>query len=199
MKRILLGSLGLLFFIGCADKPLATSVIDLAGNQEVVGWDKPKPIIKKVYVKEKVKDSDKDGVIDRLDKCPNTPKGVSVNHYGCPILTTLRLNFDFNKAEVKKIYYSQIAKVAKILKSNPKLKIEIDGYTDNVGSEKYNLKLSLKRAEAIKNILVKKYKIDAKRIKVKGYGKRYPLVSNNTPTNRALNRRAEIIDITDIN
>jgi len=202
MKKVLLGSLGLLLFIGCADKPMATSVVDLAGNKTILGWkdsnttEKPKIIIKKIYIKEKIKDSDGDGVIDQLDKCPNTPKGVIVNHYGCPIITTLRFNFDFNKAEVKKIYYPQIRKLAKTLKTNPNLKIEIDGYTDNIGSEKYNLKLSKKRAEAVKNILVKIYKINPKRIVVKGYGKKYPLVPNTTSTNRALNRRVEIIDIT---
>jgi len=205
MKRILLGSLGLLLFIGCADKPMATSVVDLAGNKPILGWkdsnttEKPKVIIKKVYVKEKIKDSDGDGVIDQLDKCPNTPKGVIVNHYGCPIITTLRFNFDFNKAEVKKIYYPQIKKLAQTLKANPKLKIEIDGYTDNIGSEKYNLKLSKRRAQAIKGILVKVYKINPNRIVVKGYGEKYPLVPNTTSTNRALNRRVEIIDITNKN
>ncbi len=201
MKKFLLFSLGALFIVGCADKPLATNVVQLAGNQEVAGWKtptppKPKVIIKKIYIKEKIKDSDGDGVPDNIDKCPNTPKNVLVNHYGCPIITTLRINFDFNKATVKKIYYPQIKKVAEILKANPKLKIEIDGYTDNIGNPKYNLKLSLRRAEAIKNILVKVYHINPKRIVVKGYGEKYPLVPNTTATNRALNRRAEIINIT---
>ena len=198
MKRVLLvGSL--IFFIGCADKPLATNVVDLAGNIKVIGWNdnstvKKKKIfspVKKVYPK----DSDKDGVVDYMDECPNTPIGMEVNHYGCPIISTLRFNFDFNKAKVKKIYYPQIEKIAKILKSNPNLKIEIDGYTDNVGSKKYNLKLSKKRAEAIKDILVKKYHINPLRIVVKGFGEAYPLVPNNTATNRALNRRVEIIGI----
>ena len=203
MKKILFSSLSLFLLIGCADKTqLATSVVDLAGNQKILGWkdsnntEKPKVIIKKIYIKEKIKDSDGDGVIDQLDKCPNTPKGVIVNHYGCPIITTLRLNFDFNKAKVKKIYYPEIEKLAQTLKANPNLKIEIDGYTDNVGSEKYNLELSKKRAQAVKDILVKVYKINPNRIVVKGYGEKYPLVPNTTPTNRALNRRVEIINIT---
>ena len=201
MKKFLLLPLGVLFIVGCADKPLATNVVQLAGNQEVAGWEKPTPpkpkiIIKKVYIKEKIKDSDGDGVPDNIDKCPNTPKNVLVNHYGCPIITTLRINFDFNKAVVKKIYYPKIKKIAEILKANPKLRIEIDGYTDNIGNPNYNLKLSLKRAEAIKNILVKVYHINPNRIVVKGYGEKYPLVPNTTSTNRALNRRAEIINIT---
>ena len=199
MKRLIV--LATLLFMGCASKDnLATSVVDLANNPEVVGWkdkkEKPKVIVKKIYIKENVKDSDGDGVIDKFDKCPNTPKGVLVNHYGCPVITTLRINFDFNKYNVKKIYYPEIEKIAKILKANPKLKIEIDGYTDNIGSKAYNLKLSKKRAEAIKKVLVNVYHIDPSRIVVKGFGEDYPLVPNTTSTNRTLNRRAEIIDIT---
>jgi len=204
MKRILLmGSL--IFFIGCADKPLATNVVQLAGNQKVAGWNtpdniqKPKIVIKKVYIKEKLLDFDNDGVPNNIDKCPNTPKGMIVNHYGCPIITTLRFNFDFNKWKVKTIYYPKIKQIAKILKANPKLKIEIDGYTDNIGTEAYNLKLSLKRAESVKDILVNIYKINPKRIIIKGFGESYPLVPNTTSTNRALNRRVEIINITNKN
>ena len=196
MKKLLLVSAGLIFFIGCADKPMATSVVDLAGNQKVAGWEDKKEVPKKIVNSCNLNDSDKDGVIDKFDKCPNTPKDVLVNHYGCPVVTTLRIHFDFNKAKIKKIYYPEIKKVAEILKANPKLKIEIDGYTDDIGTQEYNLKLSKKRAEAIKNVLVKVYKIDPKRIITKGFGEKYPLVPNTTPTNRALNRRAEIIDIT---
>ncbi len=231
-KFLLIGSVGILF-LGCAYKEpkLATSIEELAGNEEVVGWQdsksvsKPKVIIKKeVIYKDRVKtkvvykekvvpkiiykekivpkliykslpDSDNDGVADKFDKCPNTPKNLLVNHDGCPIITTLRFNFDFGKYEIKKIYYPQIKELAQILKSNPTLKIEIDGYTDNIGDEKYNLELSKKRAQAVKDLLVK-YGINPNRIITKGFGEKYPLVPNDTYTNRALNRRVEIIDIT---
>lgn len=205
MKKTALLVLAVLFFAGCADKPMPASVIGLAGNEKVVGWSdsnntqKPKIVIKKIYITEPLKDSDKDGVPDKIDKCPNTPKGLVVNHYGCPVITTLRFNFDFNKYEIKKIYYPQIKKIAEILKANPKLKIEIDGYTDDIGSKAYNLQLSLKRARALKNILINVYKINPKRIVVKGFGEAYPLVPNTTSTNRALNRRVEIINITNKN
>jgi len=201
MKKIYLFGFISLFIVGCAEKPAVTSVVDLAGNKQVVGWSDEKNETQNVKVVTKIiykkpKDSDGDGIVDSLDKCPNTPKNVLVNHYGCPIIMTLRLNFDFNKADIKKIYYPEIEKIAKAMKNNPKLKIEIDGYTDNIGDEEYNLKLSLKRAQAVKDILVNKYGINPKRIFVKGFGEKYPLLPNTTPTNRALNRRVEIIDIT---
>jgi len=202
MKKLLFSAVALgVFFSGCADKPMATSVIDLAGNKTVIGWKdtnvsesacKPKTVVK--Y--EPLKDSDGDMVPDVKDKCPDTPKNLVVDHNGCPIITTLRFNFDFNKAEVKKIYYPEIKKIAEVLKNNPNMKILIAGYTDDIGSAKYNLKLSLKRALAVKNILVNKFGIDPKRIEVKGYGEAYPLVPNTTATNRALNRRVEVVDIT---
>jgi len=144
MKKIYLLGFIILLIVGCAEKPLATSVVELAGDEKVVGWDDKNKVknVKAVneVIYKKPKDSDADGIIDSLDKCPNTPKNVLVNHYGCPIIKTLRINFDFNKANIKKIYYSQIEKVAIAMKNNPKLKIEIDGYTDNIGSKEYNLK-----------------------------------------------------------
>ena len=185
-----------------------TSVLDLIGNIEVVGWGKenkplhtakiyppPKPLPKNAPVG--CRDSDHDGVPDYLDLCPNTPKGFGVNYRGCPVLFTFpfRVLFDFNKAKVKKIYYSQLKKVAEAMKNNPYLKIEVAGYTDNRGSRSYNLKLSLQRAKEVRDVLVNYYHISPKRIRVKGYGEDHPLVPNTTSTNRALNRRVEIIDI----
>jgi OOP family OmpA-OmpF porin len=208
MKRIIFTTfLGISFLIvGCAEQPMASSVIDLAGNKTIIGWSDNKKTIKKTssakvykpkvaykYITEK--DSDGDWVPDSLDKCPNTPPNMMVNHDGCPIITTLRLNFDYNKAYVKKIYYPQLKKIARILKNNPNLKIEIAGYTDDIGSEEYNLKLSQNRAQAVKNVLVKVYGIDPKRVVVKGYGEKYPLLPNDSATNRALNRRVEIVNI----
>ncbi len=205
MKKIVLTvAVTGLFMVGCAEKPMAKSVVELAGNKTVSGWQdqnnasaQPQKVVAKKVIKcEPMKDTDGDGVPDNLDKCPNTPNNMLVDHNGCPIIKTLRLNFDFNKADVKKIYYSDLKEIADILKNNPDLKVEIAGYTDNVGSEEYNAKLSQKRAEAVKKVLIKVYGIDAKKLTAKGYGEKYPLVPNTTDTNRALNRRVEIVNIT---
>jgi OOP family OmpA-OmpF porin len=181
----------------------ATSVLDMVGNIQIVGWGNSKPQRYKYHPVNlpktaRCRDADGDGVPDYLDRCPNTPSGLAVDYKGCPVLFTypLRLLFDFNKAKIKKIYYPQLKKVAKVLKNNPYMKIEIAGYTDDAGSRRYNLKLSYNRALAVKRALVNYYHINPKRMVVRGYGESHPLVPNTTPTNRALNRRVDIVDIT---
>jgi|GEM_PF-1484438 len=188
-----------------------SSVLDLVGNLEIVGWggenrngSKPssplqsqvsKPLPTKLPPV--CRDKDRDGVPDYADLCPDTPKGFNVNHRGCPILLTFpfRVLFDFDKAYVKKIYYPKLKKIATALKHNPYMKIEIAGHTDNRGSRSYNLKLSQNRANRVKGILVTHYHINPTQIVVKGYGETHPLLPNTTSTNRALNRRVEIVDI----
>jgi len=141
-------------------------------------------------------DTDKDGVPDYKDKCPNTPAGIQVNFQGCPVLAEYRFNFKFNSYKIDKKYYPQIEKLVKILKNNPKINIDIQGYTDNIGKKSYNKKLSLKRANALKQILVNKFKISPKRITIIGYGSEYPIADNSTKEGQAKNRRIVVIDTT---
>jgi len=139
-------------------------------------------------------DSDKDGVADYKDKCLNTPKDVKVNFQGCPILAEYRFNFKFNSYKIDKKYYPQIQKLANILKNNKKIQIEIQGFTDNIGSYIYNKELSLKRANSLREILVNKFKISPNRITIMGYGSDYPVASNATKEGQAKNRRIIVID-----
>ena len=80
------------------------------------------------------------------------------------------------------------------MKNTTDLKIRVEGHTDNIGSEKYNLNLSKKRAESIKAYLVGKG-IDESRITSIGYGFSKPRAGNDTKEGRALNRRAELIPV----
>ncbi|HYA14643.1 MAG TPA: OmpA family protein, partial [Syntrophales bacterium] len=93
---------------------------------------------------------------------------------------TLDVEFDTGKSVVKPKYYNTIKSVADVMKKNPDLKIVIEGHTDNVGGEKYNLNLSQKRAEAVKDVLVKKFNIDPSRLTAKGFGESKPIASNKT-------------------
>lgn len=134
-------------------------------------------------------DSDGDGVYDDQDSCPDTPRGAMVDYRGCWVVKGL--NFDFAQADVKIRYNSNLDNIVSILKKNPKLKVRIEGHTDNVGSMAFNEKLSLKRAKAVKTYLVKRG-IEEKRLYVIGYSFTRPVTTNDTPEGRALNRRAEL-------
>jgi len=141
-------------------------------------------------------DSDHDGVYNYYDKCPNTPEGMKVNFQGCPILAEYRFNFAFNSYKIDKKYYPQIKVLADYLKKHTTTTIEIQGYTDSIGSKEYNQKLSQKRANALKDILVNIYHISPDRIKTIGYGESHPIATNKTEQGRAKNRRIVVIDNT---
>ena len=108
---------------------------------------------------------------------------------------TIRLKniyFDFDKAELLPRSFVELNKLAKILKENPKLEIEIDGHTDSDGSENYNQKLSESRAKTVTEWL-KKQGIRGERHKFRGAGERQPIVSNDTENGRQQNRRVEFV------
>ena len=141
-------------------------------------------------------DSDKDGVPDYLDKCPGTPAGTAVDKDGCPIppekvSMTLAIQFDSGKADIKSKYHEEIGKVADFLKKYPKATGTIEGHTDNVGKAAMNQKLSLQRAESVRNYIVQKFGIDPARLSAKGYGMTRPIADNKTAEGRKKNRRIE--------
>jgi OOP family OmpA-OmpF porin len=133
-------------------------------------------------------DSDKDGVPNYLDKCPNTPKGTKVNKFGCPVAFNFEINFDTNSAKIKPVYMNRIKEFAKFLKENPKVNAVIEGFTDNRGSKAHNLKLSEARAKAVYEALIK-LGVSKDRLSWKGFGEENPTASNDTKSGRAKNRR----------
>ncbi len=151
-----------------------------------------------------VLDRDHDGVPDWLDKCPDVP-GPREND-GCPVPKKYSLvevtkkkieirqqvRFATGKFTVLKASYGLLDQVAQALKDNPKMRIRIEGNTDNVGSEKMNLILSRKRADAVKGYLIKKG-IDLKRLETAGYGPTQPIASNKTELGRSRNRRTDFV------
>ncbi|MBF0626085.1 MAG: OmpA family protein [Magnetococcales bacterium] len=138
----------------------------------------------------KDRDQDGDKVTDTLDKCPDTPKGATVTAAGCWVVKGL--NFDTDSATLKQPGAGKVLDgVVGILKDYPDMKIEIQGHTDTVGSAAYNLKLSQKRAEAVRKALVDKG-LSAKNLSSKGYGYSVPVAPNATPEGRAENRRVEV-------
>lgn len=99
--------------------------------------------------------------------------------------------FDVNKYEVKASSQAELDKLVQLLQENPALKIEISGYTDNVGKPADNLTLSVNRAKAVVSYLVSK-NIAPNRLTAKGYGETKPLADNKTESGKAMNRRTEM-------
>ena len=135
-------------------------------------------------------DQDQDGVVDRLDQCPDTPIGAPVDDRGCWVAAYDSF-FAFNQATLKRSYLPALRQTAMVLAKNPHIQVEIAGHTDNVGSEEYNLDLGRRRAEAVRNALVK-YGVDGSRLLYQSYGESQPAADNGTASGRAKNRRVEI-------
>jgi len=104
--------------------------------------------------------------------------------------------FDFDKADLKEESYPALDHLLGILLDNPNEVVEISGHTDNVGSNEYNLTLSERRAAAVVDYLVVKG-IPQENLVSKGYGEEYPITTNDTEDGRELNRRVEMIIVTE--
>lgn len=119
--------------------------------------------------------------------------GVSVQRDGDNINLIMPGNITFpsNTSSLKSDFYDVLNSVALILEEFDKTMIIVAGYTDNKGSEAYNLKLSLNRANAVADYL-KSRKINASRFETLGLGEQNPVAGNNTEQGRAFNRRVEL-------
>jgi len=151
---------------------------------------KPTPVIAAPVAPTCPIDSDKDGIFDPQDKCPNTPAGFKVDAQGCPLTATLHVNF---KTDSRKILLNgdrEVNAFAEFLKENPVYNASIVGHTDATGSDAYNQKLSEKRANSVKDVLVKDG-VAADRLITSGKGEKSPIATNKTKEGRALNRRIE--------
>jgi outer membrane protein OmpA-like peptidoglycan-associated protein len=143
-------------------------------------------------------DTDGDSVPDGIDKCPNTPASVLVDEFGCPrakALTEkmiLNIRYQSGSFEPDEAAKGVLDELVATLGAYPKLKIEVNGYTDALGSNSGNLKLSKKRADAVRDYLVSKG-VAVDRIKAQGFGEANPVADNGTDQGRLRNRRIEIV------
>ena len=109
----------------------------------------------------------------------------------------LTINFDFDSDRIKSEAQEQIFEISQALKSKKlsKVMIEIEGHTDNDGSNDYNLDLSYRRAISVKRELVKSYGFSTKRFSVEGYGESNPIATNKSEMGKALNRRVTLVNL----
>lgn len=108
------------------------------------------------------------------------------------VITLGDVLFDTNKSELRSGARSTIDKLAAFLAEYPTRNVQIEGFTDSTGAVEYNLRLSERRAEAVRNILAGQG-IDSRRLMTRGYGVEYPVASNETAEGRQRNRRVEVI------
>ena len=164
-------------------------------------------------------DTDGDGVVDGNDKCPNTPAGRKVNTDGCefdtdgdgmvdgndkcptiyaktadgcpPPLVLEGVRFDNDQASLRPEAFAILDKAATGLKNWGDTMIEVAGHTDSNAGDEYNLMLSQRRAETVRDYLISKG-IAASRLSAKGYGETMPIADNGTEDGRFKNRRVEL-------
>ena len=146
-------------------------------------------------------DTDGDGVLDKDDKCPNVA-GVA-SEMGCPekvitkeatdaiAFTAKSILFNSGRASFKPGVTKQLDAIVAVMNKYPKATFAIEGHTDSSGGAPLNLRLSEKRANAVKKYLVKNG-VDTTRLEAKGFGEGSPVDTNKTRAGRANNRRVEI-------
>jgi OOP family OmpA-OmpF porin len=146
-----------------------------------------------------IPDTDGDGVNDEDDKCPSVA-GLASN-MGCPEIekaviekvnfAAKSIQYALGSAKILPASFKSLNELVTILNGDNSLKIDIEGHSDNVGSEERNKTLSQERAESVKKYLMDKG-IDASRINAQGFGSEKPIADNKTAAGRASNRRTEM-------
>ncbi|HLY59418.1 MAG TPA: OmpA family protein [Terriglobia bacterium] len=121
--------------------------------------------------------------VRRMEQKLQTEKRVKV--YG--------IYFDFGSDLMKPQSEPVLEEIAHVMRDNPDWKLNVEGHTDNVGGDSYNLDLSNRRAAAVKQALVSRYHVDPEHLSPTGFGASRPVATNDTVEGRALNRRVELV------
>tara|TARA_R110000823_G_scaffold210224_3_gene340413 strand:+ start:18612 stop:19637 length:1026 start_codon:yes stop_codon:yes gene_type:complete len=166
-----------------------TDILTTAGLNIYLGKVDADPVVAEVV------DSDGDGVPDDRDRCPGTAPGTRVDADGCPLPVAkvasvkLKVLFAFDSSRVQEEYFDDLSELADFLKRFSDLQVDVEGHTDSIGPDDYNMSLSQRRANAVVDVLVNQYGIARSRLEPKGYGETQPVASNDTKDGRAENRR----------
>ena len=145
-------------------------------------------------------DSDQDGTPDRFDLCPTEAVDVR-GRDGCPLakvvgnkITILdQVHFATDQDVILPESYETLEEVARIFREHPEIqRVLIEGHTDVRASDAYNMDLSQRRASSVMKFLVER-KVDPKRLRAQGFGRRVPIAPNDSEAGMALNRRVEFL------
>ncbi len=140
-------------------------------------------------------DSDRDGVPDSQDQCPDSEYGAKVDEVGCYIMIkeghsiALNVNFANDSSDVTPEHYAEVAKLSTFMREYPHASVVIEGHTDDTGAADYNQGLSERRAKAVADLLISREGVDASRVSTQGYGESSPMADSSVAGYRAMNRR----------
>lgn len=120
-------------------------------------------------------------------------EAAAISREGDLIAITLKgdVSFDTNSAVVRPGLYSEIDRIANVMVQYPQTVIQVEGHTDSAGAEEYNMDLSRRRADAVKDLLVQRG-VEPSRVAVVAFGESTPIATNDTESGRQRNRRVEI-------
>lgn len=120
-------------------------------------------------------------------------EAASIRREGNLLAVSLKgdVTFDVNSAVVRPGLYSEITRIASVVRDYPQTVVRVEGHTDSTGSESYNMDLSRRRADSVKNIVIQQG-VSSSRIETVAFGESAPVASNDTEYGRAKNRRVEI-------
>jgi OOP family OmpA-OmpF porin len=142
-------------------------------------------------------DSDNDGVVDAKDECANTPMNDKVDDKGCSVFTeesktmSLKIMFDNNSSKLKNVDSASVQEFVDFMRRYGSTNAVIEGYASAPGTDAYNMKLSVERAQNVRQYLVEQYSIAGSRLEAVGYGETKLLDSGNTREAHQKNRRIE--------
>ena len=180
--------------------------LDTDGDGVLDGIDQEPNTVKGAIVDAKgvALDTDGDGVPDGIDEEPGTPKGVKVDLKGRALppmeielitkglLRVHKIYFDVGKSTIKPESYAALNEIGRILEKYPDLKIQINGHTDATGSDDFNYRLSVQRANAVRDYLVSRFSdINANNLTTWGFGRSRPISDDRSEAGRTQNRRVE--------
>ena len=157
-----------------------------AFQQQIFNGPAPPPAPRKARA---MTDLDEDGVDDRFDRCARTPLGAVVDERGCWVIEDYV--FETDRAAILPEHRGPLDAIVVVLERNPKLRVRIDGHTDDTGAATYNFDLGERRAATVSRYLQAHGIADA-RLELRSFGAARPIASNDSLVGRTRNRRVEL-------
>lgn len=132
--------------------------------------------------------------VDGMDRAdvPPLARRIERSMFDTGMFRSLQVNFEFDRSDLLPTSDTTLSAVAEVLQVHPELRIEVAGHADSIGPEDYNRRLSARRAQEVRRALIARG-VEPSRIEAAGYGEERPVLSNKTPTGRAMNRRVEFV------